>query len=39
VDIHGVKMKLHFEGIPDNDLGTADSLKLLKGKVKVRNFI
>jgi hypothetical protein len=32
-------MKLHFEGIPDNDLGTADSLKLLKGKVKVRNFI
>jgi hypothetical protein len=38
VDIHGVKMKLHFEGIPDNDLGTADSLKLLKGKVKVRNF-
>lgn len=39
VDVHGVKMKLHFEGIPDNDLGTADSLKLLKGKVKVRNFI
>lgn len=34
VDVHGVKMKLHFEGIPDNDLGTADSLKLLKGKVK-----
>lgn len=35
VDIHGVKMKLIFEPIPDNDLGTADSLRNLKGKIKV----
>ncbi|XP_052066030.1 translation initiation factor eIF-2B subunit gamma-like [Mytilus californianus] len=34
VDIHGVKMKLLFEPIPDNDLGTADSLRNLKGKIK-----
>ncbi|CAG2204136.1 EIF2B3 [Mytilus edulis] len=34
VDIHGVKMKLIFEPIPDNDLGTADSLRNLKGKIK-----
>lgn len=34
VDIHGVKIKLYFEGIPDDDWGTADSLRFLIGKIK-----